>query len=200
MPEPQTDARLAAQAMQGDRQGFAELVRRHQGTVYRIVHRILRDDAEAGDAAQEAFLKAFRNLASFDPTRPFAPWLYRIARNQALDMLRRKGASPELLERESATEDADDHGTAGAVGRDVADESVPDALTALEGDELRFRVAGALGALDAKYREVIELYHFENLKYDEIAQTLGIPIGTVMTRIHRARARLASSLKSTRAA
>lgn len=198
MSDPQTDAALAARAAGGDRAGFAELVRRHQGTVYRIAHRILRDEGEASDAAQEAFLKAFRNLATFDTSRPFAPWLYRIARNQALDVARRKGSSPEVLERAS-DDPEDDDGEVGAVGRNVADTESPDAFAALDAAQVRARIGGALGALDGKYREVIELYHFEEMTYDEIANTLGIPIGTVMTRIHRGRARLAEALKNLKA-
>lgn len=196
MPETRTDAELARGAASGHRASFEELVRRHQGTVYRICLRILRDEGEAADAAQEAFLKAFRNLASYDPSRAFAPWLYRIARNHSLDVARHKGLSVEVLER-SDPDDEDD--AAGAVGRDVADES-EDALTRLEGAEVKARIGVALASLDPKYREPIELFHFEGLTYDAIASTLGIPIGTVMTRIHRGRARLAEALKGMRTA
>ena len=199
MPEGLTDAALVAAAVRGRREAFSELVKRHQGTVFRIALRIVRDDGEASDAAQEAFLKAFRNLQSFDTARPFAPWLYRIARNHALDMVRSKGASLELLERAaSAGDDEEDEG-AGAVGRDVADDA-PDAFTQVAGAELARRIGDALARLDPKYREVIELYHYENLTYDEIAGTLGVPIGTVMTRIFRARGKLAELLKKERAA
>src|SRR5688500_20225550 len=98
MPDGLTDAALVAAAARGRRDAFSDLVKRHQGTVFRIALRILRDEGEASDAAQEAFLKAFRNLQSFDTARPFAPWLYRIARNHALDMARSKSASTERLE------------------------------------------------------------------------------------------------------
>src|SRR3954467_11730076 len=109
MPEtPEDDAALAAAAVSGSRTAFSDLVRRHQGVVFRIARRILKDDGEAADAAQEAFLKAFKNLAQFDRSRPFAPWLYRIARNHALDVARSKGVSIEVLERAGATDDADD--------------------------------------------------------------------------------------------
>jgi RNA polymerase sigma-70 factor (ECF subfamily) len=195
--EPSTDVAVALDAARGNRAAFAELVKRHQGTVYRITLRILRNEAEANDAAQEAFLKAFRNLGSFDTTRPFAPWLFRIARNQALDVARRKGTSLEELER--ADRDEEDAGV-GAVGRDVADTSEPDALTALEGAQAKLQIGNALAKLDVKYREVVELYHFEGLTYDEIATTLAVPIGTVMTRLFRARGKLAESLRTLRAA
>lgn len=198
MPEGLTDAALVAAAVRGRREAFSELVKRHQGTVYRIALRILRDEAEAGDAAQEAFLKAFRNLQGFDLARPFAPWLYRIARNQSLDVARAKGASLELLERSSPDEDAGEE-AAGAVGRDAAAEG-PDALAMIEGAQLAQRVGGAVSRLDAKYREVIELYHYENLTYEQIAGTLGIPIGTVMTRLFRARGKLAELLRNEKAA
>ena len=178
------EAEVAKRAVLGDRAAFAALVKRHQGTVYRIALRILRDEGDANDAAQEAFLKAFRNLSSFDSTRPFAPWLYRIARNHSLDVARHKGASPEELER--ADRDEEDEGV-GAVGRDVADADAGDALSMLEGAEAKRRIGDALGKLDAKYREVVELYHFEGLTYDEIATMLNVPIGTVMTRLFRER-------------
>lgn len=197
MNDASNDAVAAAQAVRGDRAAFATLVKRHQGTVYRIALRILRDEGDASDAAQEAFLKAFRNLASFDTRRPFAPWLYRIARNHTLDVARRKGRSPEDLER--ADRDDEDAGV-GAVGRDIADAEAQDALSMLEGADLKRRVGGALVKLDPKYREVVELYHFEGLTYDEIAATLGVPIGTVMTRLFRARGKLADALKNLRAA
>ncbi len=197
MNDASNDAVAAAQAVRGDRAAFATLVKRHQGTVYRIALRILRDEGDASDAAQEAFLKAFRNLASFDTSRPFAPWLYRIARNHTLDVARHKGRSPEDLER--ADRDDEDAGV-GAVGRDVADAEAQDALSMLEGADLKRRIGGALGKLDPKYREVVELYHFEGLTYDEIAATLGVPIGTVMTRLFRARGKLAEALKNLRAA
>ena len=196
-PELANEADVAKRAVLGDRAAFAALVKRHQGTVYRIALRILRDEGDANDAAQEAFLKAFRNLGGFDTTRPFAPWLYRIARNQSLDVARRKGASPEELER--ADRDDEDEGV-GAVGRDVADADAGDALSMLEGADAKRRIGDALGKLDAKYREVVELYHFEGLTYDEIATTLNVPIGTVMTRLFRARGKLADALKSLRAA
>ncbi|HVO30249.1 MAG TPA: sigma-70 family RNA polymerase sigma factor [bacterium] len=197
MTEPATDASLAADAVRGNRTAFAALVKRHQGTVYRICLRILRDEGDANDAAQEAFLKSFRNLNSFDASRPFAPWLYRIARNHALDVARHKGASPEELER--ADKDDEDAGV-GAVGRDAADPDAQDALSLLQGAEAKRAIATALSALDPKYREVIELYHYENLTYDEIASTLAVPIGTVMTRLFRARGKLAEKLHSLRAA
>ena len=197
MNDPRADAQLAKEAARGNRAAFAELVKKHQGTVFRIALRILKSDPEANDAAQEAFLKAFKNLSSFDAERPFAPWLYRIARNQALDVARRAGSSPEELER--ADREDEDEGV-GAVGRDVADPEAADALTLLEGAEAKRAIAAALAALDPKYREVIELYHYEGLTYDEIAGTIGTPIGTVMTRIFRARGKLAEALRTLRAA
>ncbi len=197
MPETADDETAAAAVVRGKRECFAELVRRHQGTVYRIARRILNDDGEAADAAQEAFVKAYRNLPSFDTSRAFAPWLYRIARNHALDVSRKRGASPERLEAEEIGED---DGGAGAVGRDVADPEAPSALDSLEAAERGRRVAEALERLDPKYREVVELYHFEELTYAEIAETLGVPIGTVMTRLFRARGRLAELMKGAIAA
>jgi RNA polymerase sigma-70 factor, ECF subfamily len=197
MTDGLTDAALIAAAVRGRREAFSEIVKRHQGTVFRIALRILRDEAAANDAAQEAFLKAFRNLQSFDTARPFAPWLYRIARNHSLDVVRSRRASPELLESASRAGDEEEDEGAGAVGRDVADDA-PDAFSQVASAELAKRIGGALERLDPKYREVIELYHYENLTYDEIAGTLNVPIGTVMTRIFRARQKLAVLLQDSK--
>jgi RNA polymerase sigma-70 factor, ECF subfamily len=182
------DAALARAASRGDRDAFGRLVDLHKRSVHGLCVRLLRDAEEARDAAQETFVRAYAALATYDPAQPFAPWILRIARNHCLDVLRRRLPQAQRVELD-AVEDGD-------APREIAD---PDAERADEAVERR-RVAGALeaavAALPGNYREVVHLFHVEHLSYKEIAATLDVPIGTVMTWLHRARARLKSALEA----
>jgi RNA polymerase sigma-70 factor (ECF subfamily) len=171
----ETELELIAQAKQGDRRAFGELVRRHQGGVVNVVYRMCGDANLAEDAAQEAFVRAWQHLPGYRPRSPFRNWVYRIATNVALDTLR----------RERETVDADD------VPITAADQS-PEA--AVEATERGTRVQQAVLALPPASRSVLVLREYEGLSYKEIADTLGIPIGTVMSRLNYARNRLRESL------
>lgn len=190
MPDP-TDAVLVQRVLEGDRGAYALLVRRYQAQLFRYALRYMKNDEEAADQVQETFVKAFRNLGTFDTRRPLAPWLYRIARNNCLDALRRRGANPVATESQLSTGD-DDMPSPLQTAADESTQADPGAVA--ESIELSAGIAEALGTLDGKYREVIELYHFEELTYEEIAEVLGIPLGTVMTRLFRARKKLATAL------
>jgi RNA polymerase sigma-70 factor (ECF subfamily) len=179
---------LALAASRGDRQAFGQLVDLHKRTVYGLCYRILRHPEDARDAAQESFVRAYAALATFDPTQAFAPWVLRIARNHCLDVHRRRGARPVEMALDADPED-------GGV-RELADRSTPRADEALEEHERQGTVQRAVAALPANYREVVELFHVDHLSYKEIAQALDVPIGTVMTWLHRARAQLRAKLAS----
>jgi RNA polymerase sigma-70 factor (ECF subfamily) len=180
------DAALALSASRGDRQAFGRLVDLHKRAVYGLCLRLLHDAEEARDAAQEAFVRAYAALATYDPGQPFVPWILRIARNHCLDLVRRRVPDSRRVEL-----DADPEG--GPI--DLAD---PAALTpdvALERREAAATLAKAVDALPPVQREVVHLFHVEHLSYKEIAATLDVPIGTVMTWLHRARARLRLALE-----
>ncbi len=180
--EQHPDALLARAASRGDRSAFARLVDLYRRSVYGLTYRLLRDQEEARDAAQETFVRAWSAIETYDASQPFAPWILRIARNHALDLLRRRVPASRQVELDAAPED-------GAPATELAGDA-PGADAALERAQDRATLEAAVAALPANYREVIQLFHVEQLSYKEIAATMGIPIGTVMTWLHRARAQL----------
>src|SRR5512133_978724 len=182
------EATWALAASRGDKQAFGRLVDLHKRVVFGLCVRLLRDAEEARDAAQEAFARAYAALETYDAAQPFAPWVLRIARNHCLDVLRRRLPSSRQVALDAPeTED-------GAPRRELADADAPRADDAIERREVAGALAAAVAALPPNYREVVHLFHVEHLSYKEIAATLDVPIGTVMTWLHRARAKLRAAL------
>ncbi len=173
-----TDEVLMNRAQIGDVRAFAELVQRYKDPMYNLAYRMLRDRQEAEDIAQETFLHVFRALNRFQTGERFSPWVYRIATNLCLDKLRRnKGMSISL--------DAP-MGPESDVYLQVADPGDgPDA--ALELSELRDDVQRAVDALPERYRTIVILRHLHDRSYEEIAEIVDLPLGTVKTRLFRAR-------------
>ncbi len=169
-----------AQAQQGDRAAFGELVCRYHDRVINIVYRMCGDASVAEDAAQVAFLNAWQRLEQFRLTtaqNAFRSWLYRIAVNAALDILRREKVQVNIEPMPLATPGA---------GLDAG----------LERQELIRQVRQAIMALPEASRVVLVLKEYEGLSYREIAETLEIPLGTVMSRLNYARNQLAMRLRS----
>lgn len=155
----------------GDPEARAWIVRRWTDPVFRFAMRMLLNEEDARDAAQETLVKVLRSLDQFDPTRSFQTWVFGIARNTCIDEHRRR-------KRRAWDEPGDIVDTA------------PSALQLTAENERAARLNEALAQLSPLYREVLALYHFEHLKYVEIASVLDVPLGTVMNRIFRARQRL----------
>jgi RNA polymerase sigma-70 factor (ECF subfamily) len=176
--QPPDETFLLARARHGDVSAFEEIVRRHQRRVYGVALRIVRSHAVADDVAQEAFLRAWRSLDRFELGRPFGPWVCRIAANLAVNHVR----SPEAREDPLP----DDHAEAPA--------AAPDPLRAVLDAEAAHVLDRAVAALPAEQRAVFVLRAVEELSYQEIADALDLPVGTVMSRLFRARARLARAL------
>ncbi len=160
-----------------DANAFGELVRRYQGRLYRLAYRMLGNAEEAQDATQEAFLRAYRALSSFRLDASFSPWMYRIATNVCLDMLRSRRPQTSLD---------------GSPLDPPAALSVEGAVA--EREKLR-AVVEAVGRLPVGLRTVFLLRHETELSYEEIAQALGLPLNTVRTRLFRARNALKELLK-----
>ena len=169
---------LLGRARQGDLSAFEEIVRRHQRRVYGVALRIVRSHHAADDVTQEAFLRAWRALDRFELGRPFAPWISRIAANLAVNHVR----SPE------AREDPLEPGP----GETPAPGGDPLAAT-LEAEAQRVLDA-AVATLPAEQRAVFTLRAVEEMSYREIADALGLSMGTVMSRLFRARERLAAAI------
>jgi RNA polymerase sigma-70 factor (ECF subfamily) len=172
------EADLLAKAREGNAFAFEEIVRRYQRRVYAVALRVVRRHEVADDVAQEAFLKAHQSLDRFDLERPFGPWICRIAANLAINQVR----SPQWREEEL---DEAERPRASAA---------PSALTGVLDDEASAQLNAALDALSAEQRAVFALRTFEELSYQEIADALSISIGTVMSRLSRARERLREAL------
>lgn len=188
-----TDAELAGLARRGDERAARELVERFQRPVFSIVHRMVRDRELAEDLAQEAFVRTFNNLDRYDPSYKFSSWLFKIAYNLTVDHLRRKEVktisihgAPDALtaERQEAT----------SVTLE-SDEEAPDAR--LEALELADELERAIATLREDYRTAILLRHVEGRPYEEIAEIMDIPLGTVKTYIFRARRQLRDELADT---
>ncbi len=171
----ETELDLITRSQQGDRQAFGILVLRHRKGVIDVVYRMCGDGDLAEDAAQEAFIRAWQHLARYQPRSCFRNWVYRIAINAALDMLR----------REKETADVDDLPLA-------APGAGPERAAVTK--ERAGRVQEAVLALPAASRTVLILREYEGLSYREIAETLDIPMGTVMSRLNYARKLLKAAL------
>jgi RNA polymerase sigma-70 factor (ECF subfamily) len=171
------DALLSA-ASSGSTDAFGELAGRYRGALSQFARRYARDPDEAGDIAQETFLRAFQHLGSYHRDRPFRPWLLAIARNAAYDVLRYRKRT---------------------IASGTLDEEVESRVPGPEESTLRRAdvrsVRGALATLPGRYRRPIELYYLAGLRYREIADVLDLPIGTVKTHIARAKRRLRLALE-----
>ncbi len=174
--ESAADGALVDMARAGSDDAFGILVGRYRAPVVRLAYRLTHDADEANDIAQDSFIRAYRRIGDFHPDRPFARWLFVIARNASLDSIRRRRRAAAL---------------ANAAENPIADLGPED--LALRNDEAE-RVHVALDALPAKYRNVLDLYYLGGLRYREIAVELDIPIGTVKTYISRAKRRLRDEL------
>jgi len=169
---------LLARARQGDLSAFEEVVRRHQRRVYGVALRIVRAHDVADDVAQEAFVRAWRSLDRFDLGRPFGPWVCRIAANLAVNHVRSPRAREEGLPDGHAETPSGDPGPLGTI---------------LDAEAQRV-LDEAVARLGPEQRAVFVLRAVEEMSYEEIAEALGISQGTVMSRLFRARERLARAL------
>ncbi len=188
MGEEPTDAAIVERVRGGDRDAFGLLVRRYQGRAYRLALRVLRDEEQARDAVQEALLKAYRSLGSFEGRSGFYTWLYRLVMNQCIDQMRRGRAdrNVEWEDERSAPLALGAEGRAVSSGSEVGE--APEGRAARS--QLAELVARAMQQLPEDARRTLQLREIDGLEYAEIAQVLGIPKGTVMSRLHYARKQL----------
>ncbi len=192
MPEPsdrtdQPDLELVTAARSGDMEAYEELVHRHRDKIYARAFSMVRNEEQALDLSQEAWIKAWQRLHQFHGDSSFATWITRITINLSLDFLRK--AKRQRAESVEALEE-----TSGGVERQLPVIN-PNPTARLERVELRSKIDQALTKLSEDHRTVLVLHEFEELAYKEIAERVGCSIGTVMSRLFYARRKMAAAMR-----
>lgn len=185
-----SDQEVVAQARTGDQVAYRELVRRYERPVFSLIYRMVRNRELAEDLAQETFIKVLNALDSYRPEFKFSSWVFKIANNASIDHLRRRELDTLSLEGSPHAETPQMiEATALQIG-----EKGETALEEVENRELGGEIERAIAKLRPEYRTCILLRHVEGRSYEEIAEILSLPLGTVKTYIHRARNELRISL------
>lgn len=194
-PEPpsassEQDRALVAEALGGGQGAYEQLMAKYREPIHRHVSRMVRDKGQVDDLVQESFIKAFTSLESYSSEYAFSTWLYKIATNHTIDYLRKKKLATFSIDQP-------------APGRtDEQTYELPDTTYRPDrhvmADQRRERIQEAIDALPPKYHRVIVMRHQQEMSYDEIAEELGLPLGTVKAHIFRARALLYRHLRSHR--
>lgn len=182
------DSRIIQQALQGDDAAYKKLMNKYHDAIFNFIYRMVRDKHQVEDLTQEAFIKAFGSLKSFNDEYAFSTWLYKIATNNSIDYIRRRKLQMYSIDKPIEAADSD------------YTFELPDETYQADKDIIRSQRAEllneAIAALPEKYSKVIQLRHVEERTYEEIAKLLKLPIGTVKAHIFRAREILYKTLKN----
>jgi RNA polymerase sigma-70 factor (ECF subfamily) len=189
-----TDQEIVVLARQGREAAYRELIGRYQRPVFSLIYRLVRDREKSEDLAQETFIKVLNALDRYDPSFKFSSWIFKIAHNTSLDHLRKKEPQTLSLEGSPHAETASEQES--SVIQALSTEETPEDYAASR--ELGATLDVAIGKLRPEYRTAIILCHVEGRPYEEIAETMGVPLGTVKTYIHRARNELKKTLEHLR--
>lgn len=182
------DLALVERVKRGDLSAFSQLVDKYQNRIYSAVLNYVYNADDAYDITQDAFVKAYTNINRFNSSSAFYTWLYRIAINTAIDAIRKRKSRPvESLEDDKYAQSGFE-----PVGTDIAD----DPERSLANAELARHLNEAISSLSHKLRSVIVLHDVEGLSQEEVAQIIGVPVGTVKSRVSRARAEIRRYLES----
>lgn len=184
----QEDAELIGRAVEGDQQAFSQLRQKYYPTIAGLIRRMMRNSDDVEDLIQETFVKAFNAITTFNHDYAFSTWLYRIASNHCIDFLRKKRLKTFSIDQPLETSD-------GELQYEISDSTwLPD--TDMHNKEKTALLQNAIQDLPDKYRKVIELRHTDELDYQEIANQLNLPLGTVKAHLFRAREMLYKKLKN----
>jgi len=183
-----SDKELVERAKQGDLRAFDMLVLKYQRRVFRLVSRLIKNTSEVEDVAQETFIKAFRAIQQFRGDSAFYTWLYRIAVNTAKNHLFSKGKRPITLSELAKNEDSESYDVIDAVSNESPEGN-------LAGLQIAEAVNNAVGKLPEELSTAVILREMDGLSYEEIAEVMNCPIGTVRSRIFRAREAIAQELR-----
>jgi RNA polymerase sigma-70 factor, ECF subfamily len=181
------DQRLIAECLQGRTEAFGELVRRYQDRLYNSVYRLVGNAEDAYDVVQDAFLNAYQSLGAFKGGSQFFTWMYRIAVNTGITLKRKRKAVLRLHAPGPDGEPAVDPA-------DPSESNRPDYAAEMAEEEKKVHLA--LGRLTEEHRTVLVMKDLDGMKYEEIAEVLDVPVGTIRSRIHRARMELRQFLDS----
>ena len=184
------DRELVERALAGDEAAYGELVEKYRNALYHHIRRITREKAEVEDLVQETFIKAFSALESYSTQFAFSTWLYKIATNHAIDFLRKKRLRTQSIDKPIQTKE-------GEMEMELPDTTYRPDRHIVE-DQRRTLIQEAIDALPPKYYKVIVLRHQHEKSYEEIAQELDLPLGTVKAHIFRARELLNKFLRDKR--
>jgi len=186
----QMEIKMIKKIQKGDIRAFEEMVKKYELIVYKIAFKSVGNEEDAKDVTQEAFLKIHKNISKFNFQSKFSTWLYRIVANTAIDFLRKKKTVYSI--------DQNIEGEEGEFKREIADENeMNQPEKNLEKNEIKLEVQSAILGLSIEHRTVLILREYQNLSYDEISNILGIKVGTVKSRIKRARENLKDKLLET---
>jgi RNA polymerase sigma-70 factor (ECF subfamily) len=189
-----SDQQVVAWAKQGHEAAFRELVRRYERPIFSLLYRMVRDRALAEDLAQETFIKVLNGIKSYRPEFKFSSWIFKIANNAAIDHLRKKHLDTLSLDGSPSAETPEQMR---ATSPQLGDQG-ESPLQQVESRELGTAIEKAISRLRPEYRSCILLRHVEGYSYEEIAESLELPLGTVKTYIHRARNELRVYLEDRR--
>jgi RNA polymerase sigma-70 factor (ECF subfamily) len=190
-----TDQEVIARAREGREAAYRELIGRYQRPVLSLIFRLVRDRELSEDLAQETFVKVLNALDRYDPNQKFSSWIFKIAHNTAIDQLRKKEVATLSLDGSPHAESADE--AEATIFTAVSGDETPEEYTASR--EIGSEIERALATLRPEYRTVIILAHVEGRPYEEVAEIMELPLGTVKTFIHRARNELKTKLTHLRA-
>ena len=185
--EDKTDYELIDEAIDGNEAAYGIIMERYKNSLYGIIYRMVRNQEETQDLVQEAFIKAYKALESFNKQYSFSTWLFKIASNNCIDHLRKKRLNTTSIDAPIETAD-------GNITQEIPDSSY-NPETDIIRNEMVNTIHEVIDQLPEKYREVINLRHKQDRSYEEIANELELPIGTVKARIFRAREILKISLR-----
>jgi RNA polymerase sigma-70 factor (ECF subfamily) len=185
-----SDQEVVLQARDGHESAHRELIRRYERPIFSLIYRMVRDRELAEDLSQETFVKALNAIDSYRPEYKFSSWIFKIANNAAIDHLRKRELDTLSLE---GARDAITPERAEATALQIKDRGETP-LEEMEARELGSAIERAIAALRPEYRSCILLRHVEDRSYEEIAEIMALPLGTVKTYIHRARAELKDAL------
>jgi RNA polymerase sigma-70 factor (ECF subfamily) len=185
---------LVRRAQAGDAAALSELVQSQQTYVYSIAMSLMHNPADAADMTQEAFVRLLRSLGTYRAETKFTTWLYRLVTNICLDGLRRRGRAVDSLDEPASSQSGDDTQTAGERLADTDRWTQPEQEVALS--ESASEVRQALSELPAAQRLALTLHYFEDMRYEDIAETMHLPLNTVKSHIRRGKERLAMVLSN----